>query len=88
MYEVSVRLMIELETCSSTERALRAGRYMLADKGEKKPPKAVMKTIHLFCGRVKTENGGPEGTFWSFSAVFSCLSFSVMPLIGTALMVS
>lgn len=56
-----------------------AGKYMLADNGDSRPMKDMVKTMSFFCVCVKVENGGPE--FGSVRSVLAAFSTSTLGLL-------
>lgn len=68
--------MSATETCRSFASVPMAGKYMLADNGDSRPIKDMVKT---FCVCVKVENGGSE--FGSVRSVLAAFSTSTSGLL-------
>lgn len=65
IYVVTVRLILEFDTCRSAAMLLSAGRYMLDDSGEKKAAKEAARMMHRFWVTLYTEYA-PSVVCWSW----------------------
>lgn len=78
-YVVTVKLMSELDTSKSFAMAVMAGKYMLADRGESRPMKDIVKTMSFFFVSLNIENGGSVSG--SNDTAPNCFSTSIFRLL-------